>query len=72
LEWDDFISWEHETPAIEAIRQSIASTEPMFFSSDADKRMQGRERLLEQRNRLAAMLGLSLRDMTETDRKNAT
>jgi hypothetical protein len=32
LEWDDFISWRHENPNIEKIRDRIAANEPLFFS----------------------------------------
>jgi len=34
LEWDDFISWENSNPNIEAIRNRIAETEPLFFSKN--------------------------------------
>ena len=69
LQWDDFISWKHENPNIEAIRKRIAatakrltppssaseSTRPNRVSSVSDKK---RSQLLL-RNRFTPHAGLS-------------
>lgn len=62
LEWDDFISWPHETPGIEAIRDTIAATEPLICSEDPVKRREGLTILFAERNRVAALAGISVRD----------
>jgi hypothetical protein len=61
LEWDDFISWEHSSVGIEAVRQRIAALEPLFFSEHADDREEALLRLVAERNQLAAIVGLPAR-----------
>jgi hypothetical protein len=62
-EWDDFVSWDHSSPAIEAFRQRIAQTEPLFLSKDPTKIAQGTEILLEERNRAASLIGEAIRPL---------
>jgi hypothetical protein len=62
LEWDDFISWRHHNPGIESVREALADTEALFFSSDPLKRREGFEIVLAERNRIAAIVGLPARD----------
>lgn len=64
LEWDDFVSWKHRSPGIDAVREAIAATEPLFFSKDPLKRRQGFEIVLAERNRAAALAGLSPREFS--------
>ncbi|GAA0554622.1 hypothetical protein GCM10008941_38320 [Rhizomicrobium palustre] len=61
LEWDDFISWEHDNPNIEAIRLRIAETESLFFSSAISDRQCAVDLLVAERNRAAALVGVSAR-----------
>lgn len=61
LEWDDFISWEHPEPRIEAVRLRIAALEPLFFSQSPDDRNEAVRRLLAERNSTAGRLGLDAR-----------
>jgi len=63
LEWDDFVSWPHEHPGIESIRNTVADTEPLFFSRDLSKWAQGRAIVLDERNRIAGILGLPAREL---------
>jgi hypothetical protein len=58
LEWDDFISWNHDSPSIESIRLIVADTEPMFFSKDPSQRRRARAMVITERNRVAAIVGL--------------
>ena len=58
LEWDDFISWNHDSPGIESIRLVMADTEPMFFSKDRSQRHQARAIVVAERNRIAAIVGM--------------
>ena len=62
LEWDDFISWTHSNPNIEAIRRRIAETEPLFFAIDDSKRAKAVDLLLTERNRAAALAGIGQRE----------
>jgi len=64
LEWDDFISWEHSNPHIEATRQAIAPTEPLFISGDLAQQSQGVDIVVFQRNRLAKLAGVPSRSGT--------
>ena len=62
LEWDDFISWESEVPAVEAVRKYIAALEPLFFSKDAKERYQALLMTVAERNRVAALVGRPARE----------
>jgi hypothetical protein len=64
LEWDDFVSWPHVSPGIEAVREKVAATEPLFFSSDPSERREGFEIVLAERNRLAAIIGVPARELS--------
>lgn len=58
LEWDDFISWDHDNPGIEAIRYRIAVLEPLFFSEDVTDREEAMRVLIAERDSAAALCGL--------------
>lgn len=62
LEWDDFISWEHENPHIEAVRKAIAETEPLFFSGVPAQLCEGTDIVVRERNALAKLAGVPNRD----------
>ena len=57
LEWDDFISWEQANPNLEAARNAIGKQEPWLFSGNKAKQNAYWYCVVEQRNRLAAVLG---------------
>ncbi|MDP1601613.1 MAG: hypothetical protein Q8M13_20835 [Phenylobacterium sp.] len=57
LEWDDFISWEQANPNVEAARREIGKHEEWLFSRDSSKISAYSFRVVEQRNRLAAIVG---------------
>jgi len=57
LEWDDFISWTNRNPNVEAIRDRIAATEPLFFSKHPEDRKRAIDMLVEERNAAAALIG---------------
>jgi hypothetical protein len=63
LEWDDFISWEQANPNVEAARQAIGQYEPWLFSQSAAKKNAYAYRVIEERNRLAAIIGRPQRDL---------
>ena len=67
LEWDDFISWEHENLHIEKARKAIAETEPLFFSRDPAQQSQGIDILVRERNSLAKLAGLPNRGGPKRD-----
>jgi hypothetical protein len=67
LEWDDFVSWTNQAPAIEAIRQRIATTETLFFSQDPAERSKGADIVLAERNRAAALVGQPARTLRSYD-----
>jgi hypothetical protein len=60
LEWDDFISWEHQNPNIEAVRNRIAAWEPLAFGS-ATERDRFFELFVSVRNECAALVGIAVR-----------
>jgi hypothetical protein len=72
LEWDDFVSWPHDSPGIEAVRLVIAPTEQLFFSKDLAKRQEGAEIVLAERNRIAAIAGIPMRSLDGGPAGNAT
>lgn len=57
LEWDDFISWKQANPNVEAVRREIGKHEEWLFSGDSSKISAYGYRVVEQRNRLAAIIG---------------
>ena len=62
LEWDDFISWKQENIHIEKVRENICKYESYLFSKNKiDRDIYGRI-VLEERNRLAIMAGLPLKN----------
>jgi hypothetical protein len=63
LEWDDFISWEQTNPNVEAVRREIGAHEGWLFSKDRAKINAYGFRVVEQRNRLAAMIGRTQRPL---------
>jgi hypothetical protein len=60
LEWDDFISWDHQNPNIEAIRERISAWEPLAFGS-AIERDRFTELFVDVRNECAALVGIAPR-----------
>jgi hypothetical protein len=62
LEWDDFISWEHANPNVEAARNAIGRHERLLFSGTRRNREVYCGHVIEERNRLAAVLGQPRRD----------
>jgi hypothetical protein len=67
LEWDDFVSWEHDQPTIETVRSKIADMEPLFFAEDPDARKRAVAHLVAERNRIAQMCGMAARRAPDTD-----
>jgi hypothetical protein len=67
LEWDDFISFESQTPAIESIRDRIADTELLFFSKDLTQINRGIAIVLSERNQAAALIGTMARLPSASD-----
>lgn len=63
MEWDDFISWEQANPNVEAARDAIGKYEPWLFSGSKAKRNAYWHRVVEERNRLAALLGRPQRQL---------
>ncbi len=61
LEWDDFISWKQESPAVEEVRERLGCSESFLFSKSMSDRKRYISALLEERNRLAAFTGIPLR-----------
>jgi acyl-CoA hydrolase len=61
LEWDDFVSWKHESVHIEKVRQLIEQHEPLLFSKTSSDREKYAAMLIEERNRVAKMIGSPLR-----------
>ncbi len=61
LEWDDFISWRSEHQHVEAVRLRLCEFEPKLFSQSAADRLIYDQAVLVEREKLAALLGLSPR-----------
>lgn len=61
LEWDDFISWSHENSFIADVIERISQYEPLLFSKARSDRMKYISHLIEERNRVAAIVGLPAR-----------
>jgi hypothetical protein len=61
LEWDDFISWKADNPQIEQIRNRIGEHEILLFSGNMRNRELYANYIVEERNRLAAILNIPLR-----------
>ena len=57
LEWDDFISWEHDNHLIEDVRNAIGVHEPLLFSQNLEHRREYVRKLVEERNRAAVFIG---------------
>jgi hypothetical protein len=52
LEWDNFVSWEHENPNIEQYRVKIAELEPLLVSGPKKNIELGRKKLLAIRDEI--------------------
>lgn len=61
LEWDDFISWKNSNAHVEEIRDRIGQYEHLLFSKSRAERALYRKVLIEERNKLARLLGMSVR-----------
>ena len=62
LEWDDFISWNHNNNYIESVRVNLAMNEGILFSKNNSDREKYISILIVQRNSVAAIIGLSARE----------
>lgn len=63
LEWDDFISWRSDVPAVEKFRTSLSEKEHWLFSDNEQERAKYVEFVTRERNRLAAQLGIVVRKL---------
>lgn len=61
LEWDDFITWKHGSIHIEKVRRLIEQHEPLLFSKTSSDRKKYVAMLIEERNRVAKVIGSPLR-----------
>lgn len=62
MEWDDFISWKNDNGHLEQIRNRIGEFEPLLFSIQRKDRDIYLQKLVEERNRLAALLNIPVRE----------
>ena len=62
LEWDDFISWKNSNAHVEQIRDRIGQFEPLLFSKSKEDRAIYRQKLIEERDSLACLVGLPMRE----------
>jgi hypothetical protein len=67
LEWDDFISWENSNPHVEEVRNRLGEYEEFLFSDDRSRRMTYLEKVVEERNRLARLLGMGERERPQME-----
>ncbi|NFV79189.1 hypothetical protein [Magnetospirillum aberrantis] len=67
LEWDDFISWPHENICICTIISHISQYEYLLFSEFPADRVAYILHLTEERNRIAASIGMSARKLPASD-----
>ena len=63
MEWDDFISWENDNANFEQIRQRIGMHEALLFSGEVGGMKQYKAYVLDERNRLAGIVGIPVRLM---------
>jgi len=70
LEWDDFVSWEHEQPEIDSIRSRIANLEPLFFGKNLDDRRLALSRLIAERDRVAKSCGMVPRGLAQNSEQS--
>lgn len=61
LEWDDFISWKHTNHRIEEARGVVGSVEGLLFSKQVADREKYVRVVLDERNRMAAVIGRPMR-----------
>ncbi|MDE3010843.1 MAG: hypothetical protein KGI67_08150 [Pseudomonadota bacterium] len=61
LEWDDFISWRQSNAHVERAREQIGAAERLLFSKSASDRKKYVAVVLEERNKLAMLVGLPCR-----------
>ena len=62
LEWDDFISWEQDNKYIESVREKIGGSEEFLFSKNIEDRKKYVLVIVSERNKVAALIGVSPRD----------
>ena len=58
LEWDDFIAWKHANPTVEEFRRRVSDLEGMLCSANKADRQRYMIHVIEERNRIAAFLGI--------------
>lgn len=61
LEWDDFISWHHENPSIESMRDQMANLERKIVSRNPGDKQQAKDELVSLRNHYARLIGIPAR-----------
>jgi len=62
LEWDDFISWRNKNSNIEEIRDRLGKFEALLFSRNINEKAEYRRLVTEERNRAAALVGITARE----------
>ena len=62
FEWDDFIYWENNNVNVEESRNRINEFEALLHSKDQRDRNLYRWKLIGERNYLARLLGMPVRD----------
>jgi hypothetical protein len=65
LEWDDFISWRHDDANIERLRDRLGACEPYLFSKEPGDREKAVAILIDERNRIAELIGLPPRPKSQ-------
>jgi hypothetical protein len=63
LEWDDFISWESGNLQAEEVRLRLGEHERLLFSQDKALMKKYSVIVVEERNRLAVILGIPTREL---------
>jgi hypothetical protein len=61
VEWRDFLTWETENAAVEHVRKRIEAFAHLLFSNRPRDRDLFDARVMSERNRLAALLGIAER-----------
>lgn len=62
MEWEDFLVLLQSNPQIETARYALVKLESMRFFATKQRMQDHRRRVVDERNRLAELSGLPLRD----------
>lgn len=65
LEWDDFISWKNDNPNLEEVRDRLGAFEIHLFSKNPIDKLIYATKVIEERNKAAALIGLAPRERLE-------